>query len=508
VYSPAVTTSTDQTGAANWLNPDYCDRLEDWVKMAHCYGGQRRVKDQGETYLNPTAGMRRAGFPNANTPGAAAYDAYRMRARFPDYCYRAVCGLVGIVHASAPVIELPDALEPMHKSATIAGESLETLWMRITAAQLIYGRHGLLLEVGSGLKVDEALPFIVPYNAVSIVNWDKGQRTQGREELELVVLDESGLERKQNLQFEFVRRYRIVARADVAATIGMVDQSQAAGGEYVAAVVNVTEGGQLSGAQFIAPQIGGVSLDHIPFAFINTNDLVPATDLPPLLGLADLSLAIYRGDADHRHALYASAQDTLVRTGATEEQQNLPVGAGAVVDVPIGGDAKYIGPESAGLSEMRESKKEDKQEAEGFVLQMLDSSGREAESGEALRIRVAARMATLYSLQNTAAQALTDIMTSAGEWMGLPASELAKIVIKPNLDFGDVKANTQALRELMDAKIKGAPLSDRTIHGWARNNGFTEMAFEEEIEELVREEMDRPGGDAGINIDPTQSPTE
>ncbi|MBD4208505.1 hypothetical protein GUH47_21445, partial [Xanthomonas citri pv. citri] len=53
-------------------------------------------------------------------------------------------------------------------------------------------------------------------------------------------------------------------------------------------------------SDYIEPTIRGKTLNRIPFVFINSKDIVARPDDPPLLGLVNLALAIYRGDADYR----------------------------------------------------------------------------------------------------------------------------------------------------------------------------------------------------------------
>jgi hypothetical protein len=239
--------------------------------------------------------------------------------------------------------------------------------------------------------------------------------------------------------------------------------------------------------------------------FVNTNDLVPEPCQPPLLGLANLCMAIYRGEADYRQTLFMQGQDTLVRVGATEEQREMQTGAGAIIDLPMGGDAKYVGVSSSGLSEQRQALENDKAEADLHAVQALDAGdGKQAESGEALRVRVSARTATLASLQLTAAQALKDCLTLAGRWMGLSEAQLESIVVEPNLDFTDDKVDAATLNGLMDAKLKGLPLSLESIHSYLQRNEFTQLSFEEEMQKVAEEVTTvGTGGQAGTDLDPT-----
>ena len=89
-----------------------------------------------------------------------------------------------------------------------------------------------------------------------------------------------------------------------------------------------------------------------------------------------------------------------------DENQQLRVGNKGVIDLRIGGDAKYIGISSAGLGEMRESLKADQEIASRFGVQFMDVGSARGASGEALRIRVAARTTTIQQIAVAAGAAL------------------------------------------------------------------------------------------------------
>jgi hypothetical protein len=54
----------------------------------------------------------------------------------------------------------------------------------------------LLVDAPTGVDVDKATPYISFYEPERIINWDAGRSTKGMNELDLVVLDESGYRAK------------------------------------------------------------------------------------------------------------------------------------------------------------------------------------------------------------------------------------------------------------------------------------------------------------------------
>jgi hypothetical protein len=127
-------------------HPQYSEFILDWLTMRDTYRGERIVKEKGELYLPPTAGMQADGMLTKQ-PGRQAYDSYKLRAVYHDFVSDAVEAMIGMMHSKPPTIELPKALEPMMERATINGEGLAHLLRRINEQQLITGRLGLLLDL-------------------------------------------------------------------------------------------------------------------------------------------------------------------------------------------------------------------------------------------------------------------------------------------------------------------------------------------------------------------------
>jgi hypothetical protein len=457
-------------------HPLYGQFLEDWQMMRDTYRGEKVIKDKGRTYLPPTSGMIQDGM-EPNAPGWNAYQAYKQRAVFHDFVSDAVEAMIGMMHHKSPVIELPKALEPMRDKATVNGESLEHCLRRINEQQLVTGRLGLLLDFPNTPTTAEPTPYIAMYNAESIINWDDGARDQlVLPRLNLVVLNESEYERQANFEWVFVEKYRVLMLGDP-----NDNESVGENAVYQAGVFREANS-TFQPTDLITPQIRGNALNDVPFVFINTKDLVSSPDDPPLLGLARLALAIYRGEADYRQNLFMQGQDTLVVIGAQDE--DFRVGAGATITLQQGGDAKYIGVGSDGLSEQREALDSDKKQAANKAGQLIDTDSKAKESGEALSIRVAAQTATLNQIARSSAAGLERILRHAATWVGANPDEVS---VQPNLDFVDESMTGKDLVDLMTAKTMGAPLSLKTVHGLAKNRGLTEMEFEDEQSEIEGE---------------------
>ena len=460
----------------------YAEFLQDWQKMKDTHKGERRVKERGVKYLPPTSGMIADGM-QFRQPGLDAYNSYRTRARFPDIVTAAVEALVGIMHSKPPTIELPDRMEPMREMATNRGESLEVLLRRINEQQLITGRLGLLLDVPDGAPVG-VMPYIAMYESEAIRNWDDGEFNHElvRRNINLVILDESGPRRVREFEWEQEDKYRVLLLGDVL-------QNEGQGGGIYRAGVFTENQSDFNENELIEPSIAGRSLDFVPFTFINACDVVSEPDKPPLLGLAELALGIYRGEADYRQALFMQGQDTLVVIGNADPDKTWRTGAGAVISLPTGPghDAKFIGVDSSGLPEMRNALENDKAEATERSGTLIDStgSGSSRQSGDALRIRVVSRTATLNQLAKTGAFGLQQCLRQAAVWLGANPEQ---VIVTPNLDFVNDTIGGEELVKLATAKSLGAPLSNVSIHEQMREKGLSKMTLEEELQAISDEE--------------------
>ena len=475
-------------------HPEYEAVLPDFDILEDTHAGERRVKSKRYVYLPATSGQILDGaLTDPNSIGAKAYEAYLIRAIFPNFVKEAVETLVGVMHREEPEIKLPRALEPMRTRASSRGEGLVELLRRVNEQQLLYGRFGLLVDIPGP---DAEVPHLVGYKAKKIINWDP--RDPMGSEPRFVMLDESARVR-DGFAWTDERRYRalLLGQTDILATDQDDTQRpvppEGVTGDFYWTAVEVEDGSRT----VTVPTFRGRTLDQLPFVVIGANDLALEPDEMPLLGLANLCLAIYRGEADYRQTLFMQGQATLVIIGeelkangeAKDETDPTRVGNGAVIRVPLEGDAKYIGAPTDGISEQRFALESDRMRARESGSRLLEQRGSQAESGEALKVRVAASTATLFQIAKTGAAGLERVLRLCAEWVGADPDE---VKITPNLEFAETPEPPANVRDLMDAKGRGLPLSRKSIHMWLSKNRYTAMSFEEEERELKRETPPEP----------------
>lgn len=463
--------SRDSASNIATQHPQYAAQADAWATLRDCYAGERAIKAQGSRYLPITPGQAKFGAPRANSKGLAAYEAYKTRALFPGLVRKAVESNLGIMHRKPAIIEAPPILDAFLARCTQEGDDIQALLRKINEQQILPGRVGFLLDMQPNTTT-KPQPYVAVYEAETIINWDTDLGPDGLRRLTLVVLAEMRHVRTDRFNWEIKPFYRVLELNDE--------------GHYTQSLFD-----KQTLVESVTPLVRGKPLSEIPFCFANTKDNATDVDTSPIEGLAALSLAIYRSEADLRQALFMSGQDTLVIEGG-EQNKEYGTGAGAILTPSTGNKIYYVGVSTSGLQEQRHNLQADKQIALTESAQLFDTTSRQKESGDALRIRAAASTATLQQIALTGGACVTRLLRMAASWLGVPDNELSAIQCKPNLDFTAESVSGKDLTDIMTAKMLGAPFSMQEIHEYGRKGGITEKTFEES-QSLIDEEPPLPG---------------
>lgn len=442
-------------------HPDFDAKIDDWNQMADTYAGARAVKAARQNYLPATKSMVLDGAYEGSDPGYSVYNGYLRRAVFPDLVKIAAHTMVGLIMKDPSTYVLPKAMEGLLARATNEGESLEALHRRILLAQLTKGRFGLAVDVAE----DVDLPYFVGYEAESITNWDTFSSPGQVNNLSFVITREEERSLVDGFSWDTNTVYRAL----------ILDEQ----GTY--ATYTEQDG---NASSIVRPSFNGRNLDFIPFNFIGALDLVPTPGTIPLLGISNSALSIYTGEADFRQTLHMLGQDTLVVMGVApggeedDDQEETRVGANAILELPEGGDAKYVGINGNGLTEQRQALSDDYQRAAAEGSRLLENTAAQAESGEALKVRVAAKTTTLTAVSIAAAAGLEAGLKNIARFMGIDPNEVR---VEPNTDFVQDSLPPQEVLALVQAKNEGAPLSFESIHEYLRNHDYTDLNLQEEL---------------------------
>ena len=450
------------------VNPQYRYAQNDWKKCADCFSGEREIKSSGELYLPKTEGQLAD-----SRFGQKRYEAYKERAVYFNYFASTALSMLGLMHREPPeAIELPERIRSIQDHCSSDALSLPDTLRRINMLQLVFGRCGILLDIPEGDTSPNAVPVMTIYPPDRIPDWSSGSLACSS--LNSVMFDESGFERGSS-GWAFRRKYRICALSpDGEYYTRVLDQDEAAGFDPLAYTPEDDE----------YPLVCGRRLDRIPFVFANAADISPDVQKPPLLALANLCLAIYRGEADYRHALFMQAQSTLFLKGFHLD------------DPPMMGAGNYIHTESPdasgsfleisgnGLQEMRSAQNDLHAAAKEMGLSL--DGFRSDESGESLKTRMEVKTSLMRTIAGTSASAIRFLLESAAEWCG---ADPKQIVFRPNMDFCEGGVAASEVRSLWDAKSAGLPLSARSIHDWLRKNDFTDLPYDKEVADIRKESL-------------------
>lgn len=471
--------SDEMTGDPSTQHPLLVRRWEQYEKLRDVREGPDAVKKRDAKYLPFPSG-----FKAQSDLGVSMYAAYKQRAQFPDLFAPTVLGMVGIIHRIEAKIEGMDEGSPLYdlwEKATVDGMPLEVLHRRVTEEILTTGRVGLMADMSSD---GGELPFIALYEAEKIVNWS--------DESDFFVLQEE-YRIRTGYQWKEAKQYRVL-RFDKDTGVYTVFVRKP---DEVDADVDVYEP---SGR-------GNKKFDHLPVVIAGPRDLSLDPDDPPLMGVANSCIAIYCLDADYRHQLFMSGQETLVFIGLDVAEVPQYVGSGLAIAMPENSDAKYVGPSGVGITAHKEAISDEREVAAAAGARIFDTQERGAESGDALRIRARASTATLTSVALSSAAALERILRDCAVFVGQDPED---IVVTPNLDFLDSDMTPADATSLVGTWQNGA-LSYETVYENLQRGGIAsqERTAEEELELIIEEraalaESDLEAEAAALGIDPEE----
>ena len=322
--------------------------LEIYRQIRDCINGQHKIKkagNSGDLYLpRPNAS-------DTSVENSSRYEAYVKRAVFYNVTGRTLAGLTGQIYKREPVINVPEAMQPIVKNADGAGINITQLSKKSSAYVLAYGRTGLFIDYpkteGSvsraQLEAGDIRPTINAYAPYEIVNWRTTVRG-AKEVLSLVVLKEKEISCEDGFESKTRDIYRILR-------LGTIEDAQ--NGTEANGVYNVELwsdiGGEYAVRESYTPtDANGQPLREIPFIFIGSENNDHEIDKPPLYDLSVLNIAHYRNSADYEESCFMVGQPTPYFAGLTENwvqnvmKGEIQLGSRAAVPLPENGSAGLL----------------------------------------------------------------------------------------------------------------------------------------------------------------------
>lgn len=207
------------------------------------------------------------------------------------------------------------------------GTPFYNFWAEVAINALVYGHTFVLVDKDPGQYRSEydrrmrGKPYLVSYSPLDLINW----RTD-KTGVTLAVFRETVVVPAGDYGEKSVVRYRVLRP----------DSWQLWEGE---------PGG--------LELVGSGKLNGIPLVGIYSHQIGPFMSDPPLKTLADLNLAHYQLNSDHRQKLHKCCLPTPVRTGTMTQGEPLILGPNTFVDLPDGGSFRWEEPLALSLAESR-----------------------------------------------------------------------------------------------------------------------------------------------------------
>ena len=468
-------------------HPEYTEALINWRLLRDVEVGANAVQDASIHYLPMPEG-----FTVAKNP-ALMYGGYKARARFPEIFSPTITGMVGLIHrreVTVEGLEVP-GLEHLWEKCSADGETLEEFHQHISAELLTMGRYAILVDA----PADGGDPYLAGYKAEQLINW-RAQPVR-----DLFVLDESGLRQDEDFVWRNRDQWRVLRLVN---------------GTYTQEVHVDTTPIQSSNMLLIesnAHQVNTLSpvtrtqrpFVEIPFVVAGPRSLTLRVEKPPLIGIANSAISIYQLDADYRHQLYMTGQETLFLSGITDSKE-LPqvVGAGAIHGIPMGAVPQYVGASGRGMEQHAKAIDAEMRKAERIAAAMFeDEGGKSHESGSARALRYAARTASMVTVAFASAKALERALRYAALMQGVDDTT---IIVKPDLEFLKTAMTAGDVKSLVDSWLAGAftyeTLYDNLLRGGVAS---PERNAEEELAASIKEEAERAKRDVEKQVSLTKA---
>lgn len=207
------------------------------------------------------------------------------------------------------------------------GTPFYNFWAEVAINALVFGHTFVLVDKDPGIYNSElerrqrGKPYLVSYTPLDLINWRVDEKG-----VQLAVFRETVVRAAGVFGEQSVVRYRVLRPG----------------------VWQLWEGEQGALQLVASGQMKG-----IPLVAIYSHQVGPFMSDPPLKTLADLNLAHYQLNSDHRQKLHKCCLPTPVRTGTMTQGTDLVLGPNTFVDLPDGGSFAWAEPQALSLGESR-----------------------------------------------------------------------------------------------------------------------------------------------------------
>lgn len=435
-------------------HPSYLSRLPEWTMVNDCLAGRRAMINAGTTYVPQLTGHK--------TPDE--YNSYLNRGSWYGALQKTAAAFIGQIYRKEPVVTLTSRLLQREKNINNAGDSVMTFTKVATMDVLTKGRYGLLIdaEPESTDRTRLVTPFMVGYNAESIINW-RHRIIDGVRTVDQVILRETTeFPAADGFGSTFRPRYRVLE----------LDSE----GFYTVRFISPRADGSLaqeSAAVRPPLKIGGEPIRKIPFVFVGPRNQSADPDQPPMLAMAEANVAHWRFSVDLNAGRHKTAFPVPWIQGVDSDAEHKFVISESIIWLlPAGASAQYLEFKGDGLMSLERAVDQAERYMAKLGAQMLEDKKRVTETAEALQTRSSGETASLADIAISCSEAYTRALQIMAE---LVDEDPDKVQCTLNTDFEAGGMSSQDLLGLVTARKEG--LMTKEDYAW----------------NLMRGELVRPG---------------
>ena len=439
------------------LHPEFVNHGHIWELCRDCYVGEIQIKQKKERYLPRLSAMNEEG-----------YASYLKRAVYYPVISNTIAGRLGQIMRKVPVLYGSDrGMRWMEDTVTKDSKDITVFIGKVLEELMKVGRIGVLADFDERRQ----RPYFSLYHAESIYNWleDDGDLVEVHLGEEIYI----------NNEMDEIEAERRIRRC-------FLDES----GNYNVEVYRVADNRHGTREELLAtyqPTQFGAPLKELPFVFINPNSLLSEVEKPPLLDIAQISLAVYRNSSDLEQILHTLAMPTPYGTGMEEEDLE--------GDFVIGpSEFKLIRSPDAklGMLEFTGSGIEAVMDSMSNKFAHIVSIGgdasfdtnRQAENAETFRLRMAKETSAMSNIVLYAEKGINRMLRFAAGWLS-PSEEMS---IKINRDFLDATMSADLLKAINEAVVMGLISRKAAFDIRMKNEIYPDNWTFEEEEKLLDED--------------------
>ena len=335
-------------------------------------GGPERVRERSTTYL-----------PQAPGEDNQNYRTRLLRSVFFNVFGHTITGMMGQIFRRDPVLgdDVPPVIVDHCENIDLAGTHFDVFARDISEDAVTAGHAAIFVEYpqtgGTQSAADEAnaiRPYWVPIKKDDMVSW-RTVVEHGRIILSQLVLRECTMVAYGAFGEKEQTRYRVLyrERAGTNITVG-----------FKLLQINADKSVSTIDEGLYPTQI------EIPVSEVVTSGRKGLFESdPPLVDLAYLNIAHYQQWSDYATSIHKTCVPLLATVGIDQQaegQAALVVGPNSVINLPIGGDLKYVAHTGAALNECKIALDDLKSDMGTLGLSMLAPSKRTAETAQAKRL--------------------------------------------------------------------------------------------------------------------------